>query len=180
MNWVDLLVLLLLALSAVIGLARGFVREALGLAAWIGAAVLASRLSPQLQPFARRMIGDATIADPVAFLVVFAVLLVVLLLIAAAIGGLARGSVLGGLDRLAGFVFGLLRGAAVVVVAALLVSAVWPVAQWPAAVTGSRSLPYVRDAGAFVSARLPPRYRPDAALSGPDDALAPARAGHAP
>ncbi len=175
MSWADIAVLVLLALSAAIGLARGFVREALGLAAWIGAAVLASRLSPQAVPFARRMIGDASIADPVAFLAVFAVLLVAFLLVAGAIGGLVRGTVLNGLDRLAGFVFGLARGAAVLVIAAMLVSAIWPVAEWPASVTASRSLPFVRSAAAFVSVRLPERYRPDAALSGPDDALAPAR-----
>ncbi|MGI4939899.1 MAG: CvpA family protein [Janthinobacterium lividum] len=161
MNWVDLLVLALLLLSALVGLLRGFVREALGLCAWIAAAVLAFQFSPQAEPLARRVIGDASVADPVAFLVVFGVLLIAFLLVAAALGGLVRGSVLGGLDRLAGFGFGLLRGFAVLVVAYLVVVPLLPVAGWPLALRASRALPPVRSAAAFVVPRLPERFRPD-------------------
>lgn len=179
MNWVDLVVLALLALSALVGLARGFVRESLGLAAWVAAAVLAARLGPQLVPSAGRLIPDPRIAAPVTFLVVFAVLLVVFLLVAAALGGLARGSVLGGLDRLAGLGFGVLRGFAVLVIAAMLAASVWPVADWPASVTASRFLPAVRATAGRVSGLLPDHYRPDNALSGPDDSLLPPHAGGA-
>ncbi|MCQ8278177.1 CvpA family protein [Acetobacteraceae bacterium KSS8] len=180
MNWVDIAVLILLALSALLGLARGFIREALGLAAWVGAALLAARLGPEALPFASRMIPDPSIAGPVAFLVVFAVLLVVFLLVAAALGSLARGSVLGGIDRLFGFLFGLLRGFAVLVIAAMLAVSVWPVSEWPTAVAQSRFLPPVRASAAHVSALLPDRYRPEAALSGPDDFLSPPRTDRTP
>jgi membrane protein required for colicin V production len=168
MNWVDLVVLAILALSAGIGLLRGFVREALGLAAWVGAALLAARLMPQALPIARRWISDDSIANPVAFLVVFGVLLVVFLLVAAAVGSLVRGSLLGGLDRVAGLVFGLARGAAVLVIAFLVVSSIWPVEDWPSAVVASRALPPVRTAAAYVSVRLPDHYRPDAVLPDTD------------
>ena len=159
MNWVDLLVLALLLVSALVGLLRGFVREALGLCAWIAAAVLAFRFSPEAEPLARRVIGDGSVADPVAFLVVFGVLLIAFLLIATALGG--RGSLLGGLDRLAGFGFGLLRGFAVLVVAYLVAVPLLPVSGWPQALRGSRALPYVRSGAVAVVPRLPERFRPD-------------------
>ena len=161
MNWVDLLALALLLLSALVGLLRGFVREALGLCAWIVAAVLATRFSPEAEPLARRLIGDASVADAVAFLLVFGVLLIAFLLVAAALGGLVRGSLLGGLDRLAGFGFGLLRGFAVLVIAYLLAVPLVPVAGWPHALRTSRTLPYVRNGAAAVVPRLPERFRPD-------------------
>ncbi len=161
LNWVDLLVLVLLLVSALVGLLRGFVREALGLCAWIAAAVLAIRLGPEAEPVARRLIGDASIADPVAFLVVFGVLLIAFLLVAAALGGLVRGSLLGGLDRLAGFAFGVARGFAVLVIAYLLAVPLVPVAGWPQALRASRALPYVRSGAAVVAPRLPERFRPD-------------------
>ena len=45
MNLVDLLVLAIVAISALLGLSRGFVREMLGLGAWLLAAYLAYRLA---------------------------------------------------------------------------------------------------------------------------------------
>ncbi len=161
MSWPDLVVLAILLVSALIGLMRGFVREALGLCAWIGAALLAIRLYPQALPLSRRLIGDDTVADPIAFLVVFAVLLIAFLLIAAALGGLVRGSLLGGLDRIVGFGFGLLRGFAVLVIAYLVVVPLLPVAGWSATLRQSRSLPYIQQGAVFVAGRLPDRFRPD-------------------
>lgn len=161
MSWVDLVVLAILALSALIGLRRGFAREALGLCAWIAAAVLASRLYTQVLPLARRWIGSDAVADPICFVAVFSVLLIGFLLIAAALGGLVRGSLFGGVDRLVGLGFGLLRGYMVLVAAYLVASALLPAADWPHSVLRSRSLPYVRQGAAVVAAWLPDRFRPD-------------------
>jgi membrane protein required for colicin V production len=57
MNLVDLLVIAIIAISALLGLSRGFVREMLGLGAWLVAAYGAFRLGPQLLPFANRTLG---------------------------------------------------------------------------------------------------------------------------
>lgn len=100
-------------------------------------------------------------ADPVAFLVVFVVLLIALLLVAAALGSLVRGSLLGSLDRLAGGIFGLVRGFAVLVIAYLVVIPLLPAADWPQSVRESRSLGYVHQGAVFVAARLPDRFRPN-------------------
>ena len=171
-SWADLVIVAIVLVSALIGLMRGFVREALGLCAWVGAALLATRLYPQVLPLSRRLIGDDAVADPVAFLVVFAVLLIAFLLIAAALGGLVRGSLLGGLDRIAGLAFGLMRGFAVLAIAYLVAVPLIPVEEWPRALRDSHSLPYIRSGAVFVAARLPDRFRPDlhAAPTGADRA----------
>ncbi|MCQ8239644.1 CvpA family protein [Rhizosaccharibacter radicis] len=165
MSWVDIAALVVVTLSALLGLLRGFVREALGLAAWIGAALLAVRLYPEALPVANRWIGATGVAEPVTFLAVFAVLLIGFLLIAAAIGGLVRDTVLGGIDRLLGIGFGALRGFAVLVVAFVLGATVLTPADWPQPVRDARLLPFVQQGAAFVLARVPPRYRPPLAAS---------------
>ena len=40
MNWLDLAVIGIVALSAIFAFARGFVREALSIVAWVGAAAV--------------------------------------------------------------------------------------------------------------------------------------------
>jgi hypothetical protein len=43
MNWVDIILLGVIALSAILAFFHGLVREALGVAVWVGAAVVATR-----------------------------------------------------------------------------------------------------------------------------------------
>jgi len=57
------------------------------------------------------------------------------------IGALVRASVLGGLDRTLGLVFGIARGAALVVFAYIAVGMVIPIDHWPDAVLKARALP---------------------------------------
>jgi len=170
-DWVDLGVAGLLLLSALVGLARGFVREALGLFAWVGAAILATRFYGVALPTARRLITDDAVADPVAFLVVFVALLIVLLVVAGLLGRLVRGTLLGGVDRLAGLVFGLLRGFAVLVILYLVVVPVLPVAEWPPMLRTARSLPVIGAGAAWVAPHLPDRFRPDLSPSAANKAM---------
>ena len=119
MNWVDLAVLGVIALSALVGLMRGLVREVLGLAAWAAALLIASPYGvfPYVQPFARQNIADSGIADGVAFGLVFLAALVVLSVVVSRISYAVRGSVLGGLDRTLGLPFGVARGVVLFAVA---------------------------------------------------------------
>ncbi len=155
MNWVDVAVLAVVAFSGLLGFMRGLVREVFGLIAWVGAAVVAVWLFPQLQPLARRSISNPDVADPVAFGVVFLVVLIVLSLIARLFSGLARRSVLGGLDRTLGLVFGLARGAVVMVAAYLIAGVIEPIDRWPDEVLDARTLPLIYRGAAWTYQRLP-------------------------
>jgi membrane protein required for colicin V production len=59
MNWVDGVVLAVLALSAIVALFRGLVQEVLGIGAWVGAAFAALALQPVLSPFLLEAVGNA-------------------------------------------------------------------------------------------------------------------------
>ncbi|HUA76211.1 MAG TPA: CvpA family protein [Acetobacteraceae bacterium] len=160
MNWVDLLVLGVAGISALIGFVRGLVREVLGIGAWLGAALIAAVAFPLASAKARTMITDPGIADGVAVAAVFLVSLILLSLIASFVGGVVRNSALGGLDRTLGLVFGLARGAALIVIAYIVLGLIEAPAAWPPEVLAARALPFAYDGAAWVVQMLPERYRP--------------------
>ena len=165
MNWVDIVVLAVLALSGLLAFMRGLVREVLGASAWVLAAVAASPLGafPYAQPWVRQQFSDPKVADAVAFGGVFLIVLIVLWLIARTISNAVRDSALGGLDRTLGLVFGIARGAALLVAAYILAGTAIAVDQWPAPVLDARSLPAIYRGAEWVAAQLPPPYRPSVA-----------------
>lgn len=160
MNWVDLVVLGVILLSGVLALARGLVREVLGLGAWILAGLVAFEVAPMIQPWARQQTTDPALADTVAFLAIFVLVLAVLSVLAGLIGGAIRGSVLGGLDRTLGLVFGLVRGALLVCAAYIVVGLGVAVDQWPAPVLQARALPLVYQGASLIVGHVPVGYRP--------------------
>jgi membrane protein required for colicin V production len=163
MNWVDLAVLAVVVVSALLGMMRGFVREALGLLAWLAAAYAAWRGYDEAYPMVLSWVGDPNLAAPLAFGGVFLIVLIVLSVVAHAIAQVVRGSVLGSMDRTLGAVFGVVRGAFIVVAAYMIAGFVLPTDRWPPVVQEARVLPAVHEGADWLAARLPARYRPQVA-----------------
>lgn len=160
MNWVDGVVLAVLALSAIVALFRGLVQEVLGIGAWIGAAFAALALQPVLSPMLLPSVETPWIADAIALAGVFLVVLVVLKIVIAMIARRVQDSALGGTDRALGMVFGLARGAFLVVVAYILGGVVLPeMERWPEPVRQARSLPVAADGARWLMEQLPADYR---------------------
>jgi membrane protein required for colicin V production len=159
-NWIDTLIIGMLIVSAFLAFMRGFVREVLGVVAWIGAVALAAWSFPVMQPRFRELIENPDISDPIAFGVVFLVTLIVLSLLANLIGKLVRKSMLNGLDRTLGVVFGFGRGVALVAVAYILGGMVVATDRWPSSVLDARSLPLAYRGAAWVISFVPEEYRP--------------------
>jgi membrane protein required for colicin V production len=160
MTWVDLLVFGFLAISGLLAFARGFVREVLGIGAWVGAVAAGIFSLPMMHDVVRKWLSAPEWVNPVSFIVVFLITLIVLMLIARAIGGFVRGSALGGVDRTLGLVFGLARGAAVIITAYIIGQMVFPIERWPDAVLDARTLSPTYEAARWVRDQLPELYRP--------------------
>src|SRR5918998_5093493 len=164
MTWVDGVVLAVFAVSAVVAFFRGLVREVLGIGAWVGAVLAALVLRPYVTPLLEGAVEEAWIAEALAAAGVFVLVLIVLKLIIAAVADRVQDSVLGGVDRALGLVFGLARGAVLVVLAYILGGLVLPTAdRWPEAVREARSLPLVVDGAEWLVDQLPPEIRPPVA-----------------
>ena len=121
---IDGAVAVVIILSALLAYGRGFVREAMAIAGWIAAAILAFLFAPRVEPLVREIpvVGEF-IADSCelsiigAFALVFTVALIVVSLFTPLFSSLVQRSALGGLDQGLGFLFGVARGVLLVAVA---------------------------------------------------------------
>ena len=130
LDWIDIGLVLFLALSVIVGLKRGVVFELLSLAGWVVAYLLAQALTPLAQPHVSFGQPGTALNHAVAFACVFLASLVLWGLGARLVRLLIRATPLSALDRVLGAVFGLVRGVLVLLVLALVMQ-LTPVAKWP-------------------------------------------------
>eukprot|EP01013_Petalomonas_cantuscygni_P035401 TRINITY_DN63847_c0_g1_i1.p1 TRINITY_DN63847_c0_g1~~TRINITY_DN63847_c0_g1_i1.p1 ORF type:complete len:205 (-),score=64.98 TRINITY_DN63847_c0_g1_i1:22-636(-) len=121
---IDGIVAVVVVLSALLAYSRGFVREAMAIAGWIGATILAFIFADQVQPLIRQIpvvgdfIGDSCELSIIgAFAAVFAVTLVIFSIFTPLFSSVIQRSALGGVDQGLGFLFGVARGILLVAVA---------------------------------------------------------------
>jgi membrane protein required for colicin V production len=151
----DGIVLATVALSALVGLTRGAVAEILGLANWIGAAVLAYLAWPQARSLVQDATGDGMIADLVAVGGVFLVALVVLKLVTGMVTRAVAASALGPFDKLLGLLFGAARGAILVCAGYFLASQFVEPELQPPWVREALLIQPVRDGAARLAELIP-------------------------
>jgi membrane protein required for colicin V production len=106
----DIAVIIIVLVSGIFAFLRGFVRETLGIAAWVGAAFAAVLLYPMVLPIALGFIGMEQVAKPIAWVSIFLIALVLFSLLATSLAGQIKATQLSALDRSLGFLFGLFRG----------------------------------------------------------------------
>ncbi|MCF3945876.1 CvpA family protein [Acidiphilium sp. AL] len=160
MTWVDIAALGIILLSGLLALARGFVREVLGILAWIGAGMAALEFYPDIEPQLAGFIHQPKLILPLSIGLVFIVVLIVLSIISTWLGSMVRDSVLSGLDRTLGLAFGLVRGAVIVCLCYIGLSIFLQPSEWPAGITKAKLLPYAAGGSVWLVDFLPPAYRP--------------------
>jgi membrane protein required for colicin V production len=127
LNWADWTILAILAVSCLISLVRGFVREALSLLVWGLASFVAITFHERLDAVFARWISTPSIRSLLAFVVLFVITLIIGSLITRLLHSLVEVSGLGGLDRLLGMVFGAARGLLLVLALVILLPILLPV-----------------------------------------------------
>ena len=121
MNALDIIVVAVVAISGLLAFVRGFARELLSIAAWVGAAAVTYYFFEPSRVLARSLMKP-WLADVVAPAVVFIVCLIVFSIITGVLSNQVRQSSLGAVDRALGMVFGVARGAVVVCAAYLVMT----------------------------------------------------------
>ena len=120
MAWLDIVIIVIILLSAVISLARGFVKEAFSLAIWVLAFWLSWSFFRDLEVPLREWIGSPTARLGIAFALLMIATLTVGGLVNYLIIQLVERTGMSGTDRLIGMVFGAARGILLVAVLVLL------------------------------------------------------------
>ena len=120
MAWLDIVIIAVILLSAVISLARGFVREAFSLAIWVLAFWLSWSFFRDLEVPLRQWIGSPTARLGIAFGLLMIATLTLGGLVNYLIIQLVERTGMSGTDRLIGMVFGAARGVLLVAVLVLL------------------------------------------------------------
>jgi membrane protein required for colicin V production len=117
MNGADYLIIGVLVLSMLLGLVRGFVREAIGVISWLGGLWLGWRYAHVVEPYLGGSIGAPPISTWAARALIVLAVLVIGWLVAGLLTYMLRHSGLSVMvDRLLGLLTGFMRGAVVVAV----------------------------------------------------------------
>jgi membrane protein required for colicin V production len=149
----DVIVIVVVLISAVLAMVRGFVREALSIGSWVVAAFAAYYLYRPVLPLVTPYTSSGTVQAIVAAGVVFIVALIVATYITTKIADYVVDSQVGAVDRALGFLFGAARGVLLLVVALLFFN--WLVNPSPMWVANAQTRPVLEDLGAKLIAALP-------------------------
>ncbi len=131
MNWADWTIIAIVLVSCLISLLRGFVREALSLASWVAATIVALALYPRLSIVYEQWIDTPSIAMLLAFLSLFVGTLLIGMLISKLVISVVSSAGLSGFDRLLGMAFGVARGLLIVMAIVAMLPMLLPVRQDP-------------------------------------------------
>lgn len=160
MNLLDIIVVAVVLLSGLFAFARGFVREALSVAAWVGAGFAALYGLPYATPIAERFLPKGALAEAAAALAVFLLSLIVLSLLTSAVAGRVKDSALSAIDRTLGLIFGLVRGVVLVCLAYVALAWALPAGkQQPSWIAESKTLPLLATGAERLRELVPAAYR---------------------
>ena len=125
-NGADWVIVVVLVLSVALSLWRGFVAEAISLAGWVVAFIVANLFVGQMATLLEPFIANATGRYVVGFAALFVGTLVTATVVRKLGGQVIRAAGLTVLDRLLGTVFGFVRGIILVLVAVYLMRQLVP------------------------------------------------------
>lgn len=162
MNLLDILLLALVAISGLMSLKVGLVREIFALGALLVGILVAVVLTRALAGSLPDLLGSRVVTQVVFFLVVFLAVHILISLVGTFASNLVRAGHLGWADRLLGFLFGCLRGAVVAVLVIVGLTFVLPAEH--GLLVRSRAVPLARPPIVAFADLLPAEAR-DALLA---------------
>ena len=154
MNPLDIGVIAVIVLSAIFAFARGFVREALSIVAWVGAAAITVYGFVPVLGIVDPLVKNPLLSQLIAGFGLFVGSLIVLTIATSFIARMVRASALSPIDRTLGFIFGLARGVLIVCLAYLLLDFVQP-SERPAWIRDAKSAPYLHQGADVLRQFLP-------------------------
>jgi membrane protein required for colicin V production len=153
MNVVDIVILLLLVVSAIAGFRSGLIRCVLSLTGLLAGIAVASwnyeRFGYQFAP----VVHSQALSDAICFCLIVIVVMLIAGLLGLLIKSLVHGIGLGWLDSTLGLIFGLLRGAVLATLCIVILAAFYPDTRW----LGDAQLSRYFLGSAHVTSRMTPQ-----------------------
>jgi membrane protein required for colicin V production len=154
-NGLDLAVLGVIVVSAIFAFARGFVREALSIAAWVGAAAITYFAFNRAYAAVAHFVATPLLADLIAGAGLFVISLILLTLLTSYVARFVQSSALSPIDRTLGLIFGLARGVVLVSLAYLVLDVSLPLNDRPVWVREAKSQPFLLHGADMLRSVLP-------------------------
>lgn len=139
MNPVDLGVIAIVVLSAIFAFARGFVREALSIVAWVGAAAITLYGFTPALAIVNPITRSELLSDVIVIVGLFVGSLIILTIATSFLARMVSISGLSPIDRTLGFIFGAARGAFILCLLYMVVHDYVPVADQPVWIRDAKS-----------------------------------------
>ena len=154
----DGILLVIMLISAILAMIRGFSREVLSIVSWIAAAVAAASfyklLSPTITSTIPSVASNPLVADAIAAAAIFLIVLIIVSYLTMLLADMIIDSRIGVLDRTLGFIFGAARGALLVIIT--LMGFLWLAnEQEPKWVADAKSKPMLVAIGTNIQNALP-------------------------
>lgn len=151
----DIVLILVMLVSGLLAMVRGFMREVLSITAWVLAAVATLYSYAKLLPYAKQYFNNDIIAAVAVVGGVFLGTLLIVSILTVRLSDMVLDSRVGALDRTLGFLFGLGRGLVIVVVAFQFFTWLVPDRSQPEWVKGAKSRVVLAGTGQWLMSMLP-------------------------
>src|SRR5579864_4429302 len=151
----DIILLMVMLISGLLAMIRGFMREILSIGAWGVAALVTLYSYSRVLPIAKQYVNSDMVAAGISIGGVFLLTLLIVSVITVRISDMILDSRVGALDRTLGFLFGLGRGLIIVVVAFLFFAWLVPDRSQPEWVRGAKSKVVLQGTGDWLKSLLP-------------------------
>lgn len=156
MNIFDLIVLVVVGMSALLSFFRGFAREVLSLGAWVIASLITLYNFKTVGAWIEPQVKDAAIATGLASMGVFFISLITLNIITGTMVKFIKpGKEVGAIDNIVGLLFGAARGTLIVAIGYFMMTLILAEKDYPEYVKQAHSRPYVEKAASWVAQAAP-------------------------
>ena len=152
---IDLLYLVITAMSVIKCYGKGFVLSLLTAFKWILAYIITLILFPKIKPYFKNIIDSEYVLDITLGVLIFVLVIFIILMINKGIGSVIKYSGIGTLDSIFGFFFGFVRAYVISIIIFSAVNIIYNYNKWPINIDKSYTFPYIEKGSNYLIKEFP-------------------------